>query len=404
MNHRPSLRYRCAPIAALLPAFFVACLFHTVASNAQAQSLSSYFIGNSLTWDSRPDLGLPTLASDAGLSLTTGFHIRCNGSLDHVANNPTDTCVSPNGFGRYTEALASNAWDAVTLQPFSSTNTPSTPRMEYEAMKSLIQLARQNTDNLDTAFYLYTGWMSATSAGTDFYNAWYDPTPIDPDTDLIRNAASFTWVYDELASDPDLAGVALRMIPVGDILAEIDQRMTLGTIPGFAGAEDLYRDDLHMNNLGWFVVSNTVLSTLFKADPTGTPTNNAFVLAPGQIEPIEITSELGSLIQNAIWDVVSTDPRTGVLLGDLNSDGFVGIDDLNTVLTNWNQNIPPGDPLADPTADGFVGIDDLNTVLANWNAGTPPGADAHPQELTNVPEPASLLIFASLLGLQLRRV
>ncbi len=83
--------------------------------------------------------------------------------------------------------------------------------------------------------------------------------------------------------------------------------------------------------------------------------------------------------------------------GDLDGDGFVGIADLNLVLANWNQNIPPGNPLADPTGDGFVGINDLNEVLGNWNAGTPPGAP--PQDLTNVPEPASLLIFACLLGL-----
>ncbi len=80
------------------------------------------------------------------------------------------------------------------------------------------------------------------------------------------------------------------------------------------------------------------------------------------------------------------------LQGDLDGNGFVGIDDLNIVLSNWNQNVPPGDPLADPSGDGFVGIDDLNEVLGNWNAGTPP------ESTTTVPEPgtAGLLGLASL--------
>ena len=78
----------------------------------------------------------------------------------------------------------------------------------------------------------------------------------------------------------------------------------------------------------------------------------------------------------------------GTLVGDLDGDGFVGIDDLNIVLSNWNQNVPPANPQADPSGDGFVGIDDLNTVLGNWNAGTPPGGAA-------VPEPGTL----ALLGL-----
>lgn len=92
-------------------------------------------------------------------------------------------------------------------------------------------------------------------------------------------------------------------------------------------------------------------------------------------------------------------PLAVALLGDLDGDGFVGINDLNIILSNWNQSVPPGNPLADPSGDGFVGIDDLNTVLGNWNAGTPPG-DA----LANAPEPGAATLFAAtlMLGLQLR--
>jgi hypothetical protein len=75
------------------------------------------------------------------------------------------------------------------------------------------------------------------------------------------------------------------------------------------------------------------------------------------------------------------------ILGDLNGDGFVGIDDLNLVLGAWNQSVAPGDPLAgDPSGDGFVGIEDLNVVLGNWNGGTPPPSTA-------IPEPASTVSF-----------
>lgn len=76
--------------------------------------------------------------------------------------------------------------------------------------------------------------------------------------------------------------------------------------------------------------------------------------------------------------------------GDLNGDGFVGIEDLNIILGKWNQQVAARDPQkGDPSGDGFVGIADLNLVLGNWNAGTPPG------DTTNIPEPGTL----SLLGL-----
>ncbi len=99
-----------------------------------------------------------------------------------------------------------------------------------------------------------------------------------------------------------------------------------------------------------------------------------------------------------VFDVVygATDVTLEVvnaLVGDLDGDGFVGINDLNIVLGNWNQNVPPANPLADPSGDGFVGIDDLNTVLGNWNNGSPPS-----EASANIPEP-SIAITGLLLTL-----
>jgi hypothetical protein len=85
------------------------------------------------------------------------------------------------------------------------------------------------------------------------------------------------------------------------------------------------------------------------------------------------------------------------LTGDLNGDGFVGIADLNIVLGNWNQTIPPGNPLANPSGDNFVGIADLNIVLGNWNAGTPPS------ESSNIPEPRTFTLLLALLHARLIR-
>lgn len=84
------------------------------------------------------------------------------------------------------------------------------------------------------------------------------------------------------------------------------------------------------------------------------------------------------------------------LPGDLNGDGFVGIDDLNIILGSWNQTVPPGNPLADPSGDGFVGIEDLNVVLGAWNTGVPPAAGA-------VPEPTTLRLVGLPLVLFSRR-
>lgn len=104
--------------------------------------------------------------------------------------------------------------------------------------------------------------------------------------------------------------------------------------------------------------------------------------------------------EQAFYDdfVVSTTFIPYGLTGDLDNDGFVGINDLNIVLGAWNQNVPPSNPLADPSGDGFVGIEDLNIVLGNWNAGTPP------VNLAIVPEPGSLgLLALTILAATARR-
>jgi len=83
-------------------------------------------------------------------------------------------------------------------------------------------------------------------------------------------------------------------------------------------------------------------------------------------------------------------PTCGPLPGDGDTDDFVGIQDLNLVLNNWNTDIF-GWNNGDFDGNGFIGIADLNIVLGNWNAGTSPPAEA----TVVIPEPTSLIIIAA---------
>jgi len=96
----------------------------------------------------------------------------------------------------------------------------------------------------------------------------------------------------------------------------------------------------------------------------------------------------GQPVEIIISDYAYTVPLTG----DLNGDGFVGVDDLNLILGNWNQSAPFANLRVDPSHDNFVGVDDLNLVLGNWNTGTPPP----PEALALVPEPASIVLLSVL--------
>ncbi len=107
-------------------------------------------------------------------------------------------------------------------------------------------------------------------------------------------------------------------------------------------------------------------------------------------------SNMAPMIDAGVFGVVTYDVSelTGLnlLAGDLNSDGFVGLEDLNLILGNWNQAVPAGNRLlGDPSGDGFVGLEDLNQVLGVWNVGTPPPpVSTLLAQVASIPEPASL--------------
>lgn len=83
------------------------------------------------------------------------------------------------------------------------------------------------------------------------------------------------------------------------------------------------------------------------------------------------------------------------LPGDVNGDGFVGADDLVTILTNWGQS-GMFRLQGDLDNDGFIGGTDYTEVLTNWGTGTP-------YELIPEPTTLTLLLFPLFIILRQRR-
>ena len=59
------------------------------------------------------------------------------------------------------------------------------------------------------------------------------------------------------------------MVPVGDVLLELHERMKAGRVPGFNDIAQVYVDGIHFNNVGSYVVGTTFYATLFQDDPRG---------------------------------------------------------------------------------------------------------------------------------------
>ena len=94
-------------------------------------------------------------------------------------------------------------------------------------------------------------------------------------------------------------------------------------------------------------------------------------------------------VSGAGWntqDLYTTGELRIELTGDLNTDGFVGIEDLDIILANWNAVTHAYDYASgDVSGDGVIDATDLQQVIDNWGNGTTPGG--------NVPEPGSLAVI-----------
>ncbi len=159
-----------------------------------------------------------------------------------------------------------------------------------------------------------------------------------------------------------------------------------------------YKQRTGLNNVAvfdWFnVLANAddaaTMPNRLKAEYGGETTNSH----PNQTANVYSTEVFAGRANNFIDQAYAFffDP----LSGDLNGDGFVGLDDLDIVLANWNQSVPPADQRADvsgPTGapDGYIGLDDLDVVLNNWNAGTPPISE----NTNTIPEPGTIMLLSA---------
>ncbi len=125
--------------------------------------------------------------------------------------------------------------------------------------------------------------------------------------------------------------------------------------------------------LSLYNAGGTIISQDIGSNPGGVHAQILWTAPTSGEMYVAVTAQPGT-VGDYIVTLVETNPQID---GDLDGDGFVGINDLNIVLGNWNLNVTPGDLLSgDPDGDGFVGINDLNVVLGNWNAGAPPTAES----------------------------
>lgn len=157
---------------------------------------------------------------------------------------------------------------------------------------------------------------AATGARIYLYETWHRLD--DPEGWLERIDADLSryWI-DRLARpafDPDQP---VRVIPAGQVMAAVvravEARGGVGTVTGredlFARTEDGGVDQIHLNDLGAYLVALTHYAVLYHRSPEGLPHR----LRRADGSPADAPDpETARLMQQIVWQVVTENPWTGV--------------------------------------------------------------------------------------------
>ena len=304
--------------------FPLLALLLLVGSLAAAEPTSPcrvFFVGNSVT-DTVNYGAFAELAKSRGIDQPWARQMIPGAPLFWIWRD--DNGFVNEGFGPAKRALAEHPWDVVTVQPFDRHIDSNGDESDLMVINQMI--AAQVPKNPAVRFYIYQRWprMVATDGmSLEFDKDAYDPKLGRLTVDLTRikdweslYARPYTGGWDGTNETADFFTKLLtavrtanpqlsnqpQIIPVGDVMLALHQRMRAGKVPGRDTAWTLYTDGIHLGIDGSYLVGCTFFATIHRQDPRGLPT-----------EPYGVTDlALAKIIQEVVWEVVASHPQAGV--------------------------------------------------------------------------------------------
>jgi hypothetical protein len=275
----------------------------------------AYFIGNSVTDTINPNQ-LRQAALDRSSAMPWGRQVILGSPLDNIINNP-NVGFTEAPYGGYTTALPNYSWDFLSFQPFDRNLTS-----DRASINTLINLAQSLGNNNDTQFAIYSRWPRKGSGTFDYQALWdrpynaANPTGSQPE----ESRAFFEQLRDAVQQDQTDVSKPIVIVPVGDVMYELDKRLKanpLTTTNGvFDDVGDFYSDGIHLyNSYGAYLVAATFYSVMYKEDPanlSAVPFEQIVNNNPNQAY-VPIDPVLLALMRDTIWDVVSVHPNAGVV-------------------------------------------------------------------------------------------
>jgi hypothetical protein len=99
------------------------------------------------------------------------------------------------------------------------------------------------------------------------------------------------------------------IIPGHRMMARIYDDIEKGIVPGITNIKQLFSDNIHTNELGAYAIAMIHYACMYNKSPIGLP--NLLIPNPPANTPIP-THEFAGYVQQMVWDVVTSYPRTGI--------------------------------------------------------------------------------------------
>lgn len=269
---------------------------------APDHGLSVYHLGHSLVGRDMPVM-LDQLAQVAGFTAHRhASQLGWGASLNQHRKGDVPGFDQENAHANHQPAktLAQAGYDAVILTEMVEIRDAIRYHDSAENLAHWARVARHGNPN--ARLYLYETWHRLD----------------DPDGWLARIDADATQAWQDVLmrgamSDPAVGTIYL--IPGGQVLAAAVRAMEAGGVPGLTLREDLFAqnegkvDQIHLNDLGAYIIALTHFAVLYHRSPEGLP--HALLRADGQTAAALPPAAVAPL-QRLVWQTVSGYALTGV--------------------------------------------------------------------------------------------
>jgi hypothetical protein len=118
----------------------------------------------------------------------------------------------------------------------------------------------------------------------------------------LETASFFESLVTQARANTPFLNRPVLLVPVGYVFADLHQQMQNGKIDGFLDIHQIYKDAIHLNEIGSYIVRMTYYATIMKRSPVGLSSEGIAGLEPAFVQQI----------QETVWRIVRSHPLSGV--------------------------------------------------------------------------------------------